>query len=187
MVNHFLYLVYRFTRMPGYSVHLDHDLHSARLIFRISIRKVCQQTKCTSFLLSRLRILHCKHTFISMLAPIPSHYSVDSFVTNRHRLFCSIQLVFDLPHCSSIAMANRYISNLIPPVEVTQSSSQIITRNFRIIISAVMLNIFSALLKPSHIQFIRMFDVVSRRSVLSSNCAVDIALTQSAVDNTWRQ
>jgi len=141
--------VYRFTRIHGYSVHLDHDLHSARLIFRISIRKVsCPQTKFSSFLLSHLRLLLCKHTFISMLAPAPSYYSVDSFVTNRYRLLCSIQLVFDLPHCSSVAMANRYVSVLISPVEVTQSSSQIITRVFHIF-SSVMLNILSALLKPS--------------------------------------
>jgi hypothetical protein len=121
-----------------------------------------------------------------MLAPIPSYYSVDSFVTNRYGLLCSMQLVFDLPHCSSVAMANRYISVLIPPAEVTQTSSRIITRMFHIIFSAVMLNISSALLKPSRNQFIRTFDVVSRRSVLSSNCAVDIAPTQSPVDNTWR-
>jgi len=50
-----------------------------------------------------------------------------------------------------------------------------------------MLNIFSELLKPSCIQFIRTFDVVSRRSVLSSNSAVDIAPNQSPVDSTWRQ
>jgi hypothetical protein len=142
--------VYCFTRIPGYSVHLDHDLHSACLIFRTPIRKVlCPQTKCASFLLSHLRLLLCKHTFISILAPVPSYYSVDSFVTNRYRLLCSIQLVFDLPHCSSVSVANRYISVLISPAEVTQSSSQIITRIFHITFSSVILNILSALLKPS--------------------------------------
>jgi len=122
-----------------------------------------------------------------MLAAMPSYYSVDSFVTNRYRLLCSIQLVSDLQHCSSVAMTKRYISVLIPPAEVTQSSSQIITRVCHIIFSALMLNIFLELLKPSCIQFICTFDVVSRRSVLTSNCAVDIAPTQSPVDSTWRQ
>ena len=80
-----------------------------------------------------------------MLTPLPRHYSVDGFVTNRYRLLCSIQIVVDLLHCSSVAMANRYIS-VLPPAEVTQSSSQIIIRIFHIIFSAVMLNILSALL-----------------------------------------
>lgn len=66
-------------------------LFCSLVIFRLLIRKVFyQQTQCAFFLMSHLRLLLCKHTFISMLAPITSYYFVASFVTNRYRLFCSI-------------------------------------------------------------------------------------------------
>lgn len=92
---------YRFTSIPGYSVHMDHDLHSARLIFRISIRKVLfQQTKCASFLLSYLRLLLCKHTLISML--LLHQVIILSIVLLRIVIDCSVP-----PSSSSIPRIAR--------------------------------------------------------------------------------
>jgi hypothetical protein len=120
-----------------------------------------------------------------MMAPIASYYSIDSFVMNRYRLLCFHPVRFRSPALLICRYGkplhfSPYYSRWSYTKFFSDYNSHLSYNNF-----CITLNIFSVLLKPRHIQFIHTFGVVSRRSVLSSNSAVDIAPTQSAVDNIW--
>jgi hypothetical protein len=156
----------------------ESDFRSTCPIPRPSICNVFfQQMQYAAFLFSHLRLPLCKDSFVSVLAPVSTYYSVTSvtsFVLNRHWLFCCPASFW-----SPSPLVCHFKSVRFHPHSSHWSYTKCLL-SYGIVCSKVkrvvkLSNTLSYLIYPSS-------DLASRTSVRSSNSAADFASARSPVD-----